>query len=59
MDRGQRKEILARGYPEVPIGYEPELGGVYTEEEVEAMVLATRESMEWRRGDSASWGRKR
>ena len=41
MDRGQRKEILARGYPEVPIGYEPELGGVYTEEEVEAMVEAT------------------
>ena len=50
LNRSQRKEILASRRPESPIRYEPELGGVYTEEEVEAAVKAMRESMEWREG---------
>lgn len=49
---------MAKGRPEIPIGCEPELGGVYTEEEVEAMVEATRESMEWRRGGFGFVGAK-
>ena len=45
-----RKEILARGKPEprdVPWWGEPNLGVWYTEAEVEAVVRAIRESMDW------------
>ena len=58
MDRGQRKEILSGRYPEVPFSYEPELGGVYKEEEVEAAVKAIRDSMEWREGGFGFIGAK-
>ena len=50
LDRNQRRKILASRRPDSPIRYEPELGGVYTEEEIEAAVKAMRESMDWREG---------
>ena len=50
MDRSQRLDILESRRPDAPIRCEPELGGVYAEEEVEAAVKAIRASMEWREG---------
>ena len=50
LDRSQRREILESRRPQKPIRYEPELGGVYTEDEIEAAVKAMRDSMEWREG---------
>jgi len=48
-----RKDILARGKPEpkdVPWWGEPNLGGWYTEAEVEAAIQAIRESSDWATG---------
>ena len=50
MDKSQRKEILDSQRPERPIRCEAELGGVYTEEEIDVAVKSMRESMEWREG---------
>jgi len=50
MDRSVRMDILESRRPDTPIREEAELGGVYTEEEVEAAVRTIRASMEWREG---------
>ena len=42
----RRKEILSRGKPAVAWKGEPQLGGYYTEEEIEATVKAIRDSMD-------------
>ena len=50
LDSQQRKDILSRGKPEpknVPWWGESNLGSWYTEAEVEAIVKAVRESMDW------------
>lgn len=50
LDYKTRKDILSRGKPEpkdVPWWGEPNLGGWYTEAEVEATVRAIRESNDW------------
>jgi perosamine synthetase len=53
IDSKTRKKILARGKPEpkdVPWWGEPNLGGWYTEVEIEAAVKAIRDSMHWSAG---------
>ena len=47
MDEKRRKEILQRSRPTARWDGEPMLGGWYTEEEVEAVVKAIRDSMDW------------
>ena len=46
IDAERRKEILSRPRPEPPLQGEPQLGGWYTEEEIDAAVQAIRDSME-------------
>lgn len=46
IDGARRKELLAGGKPAVPLQGEPQLGGWYTEAEINAAVLAIRSSME-------------
>ena len=50
MTESDRKNILASHRPERPFPGEPQLGGWYTEEEVEATVEAIRNSMDYRTG---------
>ncbi|MFC2006271.1 DegT/DnrJ/EryC1/StrS family aminotransferase [Chloroflexota bacterium] len=53
LDVQTRKDVLARGKPEpidIPWWGEPNLGGWYTEAEVEAAVRAIRESSDWSTG---------
>ncbi len=50
MNREQRREILERGKPERPFPGEPQLGGWYTQGEIDAAVQAIRDSMDWRVG---------
>ena len=50
MERERRKEILARGKPEIAWPGEPLLGGWYTEEEIDTVVETIRASMDWRAG---------
>jgi len=50
IEKDRRKEILARGRPEVMWPGEPLLGGYYTEEEIDVVVKTIRESMDWKVG---------
>ena len=53
LDTETRKDILSRGKPEpkgIPWWGEPNLGGWYTGEEVEAATAAIRESSDWSTG---------
>ncbi len=50
MDKTRRQEILKRGQPTAQWDGEPMLGGWYTEEEVEAVVKAIRDSMDYQVG---------
>ncbi len=47
MNKEKRKEILNRGLPNIKWEGEPMLGAWYTEEEIEAVVKAIRDSMDW------------
>ncbi len=54
MDKERRRELLARGMPDVKWEGEPMMSGWYTEEEVDAVVGALRASMDWTVG-FGSW----
>ena len=47
MDKEYRQQILEGGFPDTKWDAEPMLGGWYTEEEIEAVVKAIRNSMDW------------
>lgn len=47
MDPAQKRQALSYPKPVIPWRGEPQLGGWYTEEEVEAAVAAIRSSMDW------------
>lgn len=47
MNKETRKEILSRGLPNIKWEGEPMLGAWYTEEEIDAVVKAIRDSMDW------------
>ena len=50
MNEKRRHGILKRGKPHPSFPGEPQLGGWYTEREIEAAVKAIRDSMDWRTG---------
>jgi dTDP-4-amino-4,6-dideoxygalactose transaminase len=47
IDASRRKEILSQGRPPVTWAGEPALGAWYTEQEVDAVIKAIRDSMDW------------
>ena len=50
MNKKQRGEILKKHKPQHLFPAEPNLGGWYTEEEIDATTEAIRDSMDWRVG---------
>ncbi|HID06457.1 MAG TPA: hypothetical protein EYP10_04845, partial [Armatimonadetes bacterium] len=50
IDKARRQEILKGVRPKVLWRGEPPLGAWYTEEEIEAVVKAIRDSMDWNVG---------
>ncbi|HQK94282.1 MAG TPA: hypothetical protein PLD23_12295, partial [Armatimonadota bacterium] len=47
MDAAQKRQALSYPKPTTAWRGEPQLGGWYTEEEIEAAVAAIRSSMDW------------